>query len=209
MAASKRIRRTYETKVTQCKCEHCGKKFELPTSVVARGKGGKFCSRSCVNFARDYKPIPPEIRFWAKVEKTPTCWLWRGYVRPDGYGDFGQSTIPGDNEYAHRYSYRLAHGAIPDGLLVLHHFDVRNCVNPKHLYAGTAKQNTGDMFARNRAKPPRGESHFCAKLKAADVRRAREMRRNGMYWREIAEAFSVNEATTRRAVTGKSWSWVT
>jgi len=140
----------YSTKTTQCTCEHCGSKFERSTSEVARGKAGRFCSKSCSNLARDYKSRPPQERFWARVDKSGSCWLWTGYVTENGYGQFGQSTVSGDNEYAHRYSYKISHGPIPEGSMVLHKCDVRTCVRPDHLYLGTAKQNTADMDARGR-----------------------------------------------------------
>lgn len=73
------------------------------------------------------------------------CWLWQGALTPKGYGRFGQ-------EKAHRYSYRLFNGVIAEGLLVFHRCDVRNCVNPEHLWLGTAAQNQQDMAVKGRAK---------------------------------------------------------
>ncbi len=53
---------------------------------------------------------------------------------------------------AHREAYKLAHGRIPRGKLVLHKCDTRRCINPEHLYAGTAAQNTDDMLRRGRGR---------------------------------------------------------
>lgn len=77
-------------------------------------------------------------RFWSKVDKSGDCWLWMAYVTPTGYGQFGLS---GRVCRAHRVSYELAFGGIPEGLVVDHMCHVKSCVNPDHLRAVTTKQN--------------------------------------------------------------------
>jgi hypothetical protein len=82
----------------------------------------------------------PEQRFWMKVQKTPTCWLWTaGVNRLTGYGRFGLRH--GVMVDAHRYSYELAHGTIAAGLDVHHTCLTRRCVNPDHLEAVTRSEN--------------------------------------------------------------------
>lgn len=82
---------------------------------------------------------PESGRFWAKVNKTETCWLWTGSRKPEGYGEFG---IGGRRKtLAHRYSYELAKGPIPAGLVIDHLCRVRACVNPAHLEAVTQQTN--------------------------------------------------------------------
>lgn len=81
----------------------------------------------------------PELgRFWAKVLKTETCWLWTATKNPKGYGMFRTSY---GVRPAHRIAYALANGEIAEGRLIDHTCHVRNCVNPGHLRAVTPKQN--------------------------------------------------------------------
>jgi hypothetical protein len=94
------------------------------------------------------KSTPPAERFWAKVEKTDSCWPWRAGVNKE-YGEFNF----GNNwmRQAHRVAWELTHGPIPDGLCVLHKCDVPLCVNPDHLFLGTKLDNVRDMIAKGRA----------------------------------------------------------
>jgi hypothetical protein len=79
-----------------------------------------------------------EERFWAKVEKRDGCWAWNAYTDKDGYAMF---TINSQPVRAHRMSWELANGPIPEGLEIDHRCLTRDCVNPDHLRVATKKQN--------------------------------------------------------------------
>jgi hypothetical protein len=79
------------------------------------------------------------IDFWEYVNKTDSCWLWTGRVAA-GTG-YGVLSINGRETYAHRLSYEIAYGEIPDGLVTDHLCRVRLCVRPDHLEAVTTREN--------------------------------------------------------------------
>lgn len=107
------------------------------------------------------KPIPPEIRFWAKVSKGPgkdDCWLWTAWTFKDGYGGFD---VDGRTIIAHRYAYILAYGTIPPDLSVCHNCpngDNPGCVRPSHLWLGTTGANNRDAMAKGRLSS--GDRHY-------------------------------------------------
>lgn len=143
-------------------------------------------------------------RFWSKVNKSSGCWLWTASTQTGGYGQF--SVLDARGHYvprrAHRVSWELAFGQVPDGLCVLHRCDVRTCVNPDHLFLGTRADNTADMVTKKRQKRGlRGEDV----LTAEEVGAMRELRMRGRSAREIAEAYGVGEKTAWAIVTGRSW----
>ena len=81
--------------------------------------------------------------FWFYVEKTESCWLWKGSRAKNGYGNFHVpgSGMNGSTVYAHRYSYEEIKGKIPYGMDLDHKCRVRHCVNPEHLEVVTRSEN--------------------------------------------------------------------
>lgn len=118
-----------------------------------------------------YSPWPQ--RFWEKVSKSDDrdkCWLWTGSVGGHGYGQIHKDGKP---RTAHRLSYQLSVGEIPDGMHVLHRCDVRACCNPNHLFIGSNRENMLDKISKGRHNAPRGERSPKAKLTEDDIKQIR------------------------------------
>src|SRR5262245_56458307 len=118
-------------------------------------------------------------RFAVRYEPEPNsgCWLWLRARKspPQNYGVFGVGSYAAGTyrqDYAHRLSYILHHGHIPDGMCVLHRCDNPPCVNPDHLFLGTHNDNVQDKIAKNRDNF--GERNGQAKISASDVQLIRE-----------------------------------
>jgi hypothetical protein len=108
-------------------------------------------------------------RFWSKVRKIEGgCWEWIGGKNDEGYGKFNLNRN-GGTVNAHRYSYQLNIGPIPKGMLVCHHCDNPSCVNPKHLFLGTAEDNAWDKENKNRGNHPAGSQCHLSKLAEKDI----------------------------------------
>jgi hypothetical protein len=130
-------------------CRNCDKRISIPKSETRSPLGQKYCDNECRSEAAR-KRLP--MRFWAKVHKTETCWLFMGLRTKFGYGEFHVTARQPVG--AHRVAWILTHGGpIPQGIYVCHTCDVPACVNPAHLYLGTPTDNARDVVVRGRRKP--------------------------------------------------------
>lgn len=155
---------------------------------------------------RGPKPKSVEARFWTKVHKTDGCWLWTACCDKKGYGAIGigsRSDGTRKTELAHRMSFRLANGDIPDAQHVLHRCDNPRCVNPAHLFLGTNDENVADMVAKKRHA--RGEGHGNAKLTAEQVREIRELHAGGDSQVSLGRRFGVSQPAVCYVVRGVNW----
>lgn len=166
-------------------CAHCGRHFTKPYGHRTMEKI-RFCSQSCAGAAERATALE-RIYEYSIPEPNSGCWLWLRSVKPTGYGRFG---FDRPVTSAHRASYELHFGAIPDGAHVLHKCDTPCCINPHHLYLGDPQQNTADKIARGRQ--PRGERSAQAKLSADDVKKIRaSKKRTSVLAREFGISASV------------------
>lgn len=147
--------------------------------------------------------------FWARVDRSGSCWIWTGARFTNGYGSSGRK---GRHKYAHRQSWEMINGPIPHGKLVLHHCDVRNCVNPEHLYLGSHADNMRDCMERKRhqkyVKPwtvLRGEECGPSKLTEADVI---AIRADDGKQRDIAKQYGISQYNVWSIKHRKTWRHV-
>lgn len=152
------------------------------------------------------KRIPIEIRFWEYVRKTRGCWKWVGAKRSKGYGAIGESGRGGGTRLAHRVSWTIHYGPIPNGMSVLHKCDNPECTNPKHLFLGTIKDNATDM--KNKGRSTHGEKHPNARLTEAQVIRIRELSKTNMLQSEIAKVVGTTRKNVSQIATGHRWKRV-
>jgi len=152
------------------------------------------------------KPTSLITRFECKFLKKcdSECWPWTASVKENIYGKFyiGQHTM----RYAHRVSYELYIGPIPLGLNVLHKCDNTLCVNPRHLFLGTQKDNVQDMIIKKRDRRGicRGENGQ-AKLCAEDVQK---IINSSLSTKALASAFRVSSQCISDIKSGRTWEHV-
>jgi len=146
-----------------------------------------------------------EERFWSKVKigETNQCWEWMTYIWPDGYARFA---VGHRMQLAHRVSYTINVGAIPDGLCILHRCDNRSCVNPAHLFLGTQQDNIKDCA--NKGRFARGERIGASKLTNYQVVEIKRSLARGLAIRAIARQFDVMPYTIRQIRDRKSWNHI-
>jgi len=161
-------------------------------------------------------------RFWAKVQKGPQCWGWLGGKQTNGYGTM---TANGNRWLAHRFSWRLHNGDIPEGLVICHTCDNRVCVRPDHLFVGTVQDNNSDMVAKGRhargsthgtvtmphrypaARLPRGERVHSAKLTESQVLELRRRKAEaGATYESLASEFGLSKSNVWNIVQRRTWA---
>jgi len=148
-------------------------------------------------------------KFWSRVQKTDTCWLWTGGATRQGYGAF--YLADGSQMLSHRFSYELVHGvgSLPRGRgtkVLRHRCDIRRCVHPEHLVLGTYKENSQDAAVRGRMHP--GEKHGNARLTRDAVRKIRKLREEGVSPSAVAEQFGVDRRYVGQLERRERWAHI-
>jgi len=139
-----------------------------------------------------------EERFWQKVEKTETCWIWTGARSGAGYAMFGGKS-------ASHISFFFATGRWPEhGMFLLHRCDCPPCVNPDHLREGTQADNIKDAAEKGRMR--RGELNGSAKLTSERVREIRAALLRGDLQCDVATSFGVSKQTICNIAHGRIWN---
>lgn len=165
---------------------------------------------------RIYIVKTPEERFWNSILKgdTDECWPWVG--RNENATPFrGSICVDGRRKtqkivLAHRFSYEMHNGKIPDGLIVCHKCDYPPCCNPKHLFIGTHKDNTRDMmekgrdaFSDGRIPHPMGEKSILATLTDSTRNQIKELRLSGRTTTSLAKEFGISAGHVSKIALGR------
>jgi len=187
-------------------CEWCGEE----------SGARRYCSNKC-NCAHWYwkkqngllePQKTPEERFFSYIFPVTEsgCWLWVGPVCSHKPGrEYGVIKMNGESFLAHRLSYEIHKGKIPDGLSVCHKCDVPNCINPDHLYAGTHKQNMDDMYRKGRYTRPKGSKHHKSKLTRDDVLAIRASNKTE---KELAAHYDISNTHVGRIRRREFWGHI-
>ncbi len=159
-------------------------------------------------------------RFWKHVRKTESCWLWIS-AKTEGYGVFPIGGGAIGSVLAHRASYAMFYGSVPARLLVCHTCDVRECVNPSHLFVGTYADNSADMRRKGRSAMGkrngmhthpevvrRGEQIANSKLTKKDILEIRSLWSKGMTHLAIAQSYRVSRSAIGKIINRDRWSHV-
>lgn len=204
-------------------CFVCGAGFSV---IPSRANKARTCSLACWN--QHQKAVnPPEMKpkwpYWKPCSSLPIaerirarsvvmgsgCMEWTDRLSRAGYG---RTTYLGKEWGAHRLSWFLKNGPIPDGMNVLHKCDNPPCINPEHLFLGTHLDNMRDMAAKGRAKSGGvfGEDHGHAKLTSNEVEEilialALAKSKDGTSGR-LALKYGVSDATISHIKHGKAWA---
>lgn len=206
-------------------CRHCANAF-LIERYRTEGQEGIFCSARCYHASKSKADAET---FWANVVPIESgCMEWRGAPLRGGLA-YGRLRVRGKAMRAHRYAWELANGQIAPGLFVCHRCDNAACVNPSHLFLGTAADNNRDMVAKGRARYPgarnplRGDEHpfrkrpelvrrgdhaSAAKLTTEKVIELRRRHAAGATYTSLATELGMTDAAVRCAIIGRTWSHV-
>jgi len=176
--------------------EQVGSRFDVSTTTI-----WYWMERYDIETSRT-DPVRPRFEERYEVNDDTGCWEWTAGTTDYGYGAL---SVEGDAEGAHRVSYRLHNGEIPDGAIICHTCDNPPCVNPDHLYAGDAESNAQDAKDAGNIPRPHGTEGPKAKLTEEEVVTFREKYANGATMADLSEEYDVSMATVSRITSGDAY----
>lgn len=136
-------------------------------------------------------------------EPNSGCWLWMGYILPDGYGRIWGGKDIGRNLGTHQAAYTVFVGPIPPGMFVCHKCDTPACIRPDHLFLGTCQDNANDMVSKKRHK-------FGSRIARTNLteQQVSDILSDLRSYPEIAKDYGVTEDVICRIQIGRSWKHV-
>lgn len=192
-----------------CKCS-CGNE-----KIICSESFNRNLTKSCGCLVKKKSiqlHLKTKERLLERIKINKDCWEWQGGKSCEGYGTCG---IGYGAQTAHRASYLAFKGEIPKGLFICHHCDNKSCINPDHLYAGTAKDNSRDAVERGLqprgpcpAKSRKGILNCHAKLDEEKIKYIRFICDNGFKKSEISKFFNVHYSTIKNIASRKTWKHV-
>lgn len=147
-------------------------------------------------------------RFEMKFERgnDDECWLWLGKKNYKGYGYFCMGTSK--SVASHRVAYELYVGKIPKGLLVCHSCDNRECINPRHLWIGTAKENNKDRDKKGRFVALKGEKNGMTKITEKTAREIKMRIMTGEPMSKISRELNITYSIVNNIKAGLTWKYI-
>lgn len=211
----------FESSLIKYTCLRCNKDFEKKSFQTK----GKFCSIKCIKFIGNKDTLKSRLNkgpwqlateeeklsllkknFDRIIVKKDGCWDTKKKCFDSGY--FSINTGKRKSILAHRVSWMIYKGPIPDGLWVLHRCDNPRCTNPDHLFLGTPSDNMRDCINKNRKNPPFGSSHYNVLLNDDKVKDIRILIEQGYSQSNIGKKFNVSPSTIQNIADGKTWKHV-
>ena len=195
-------------------CENCKQEF---TTKKRAGRIIRFCSQKCSNellnplkskrwadFRDERQKEPREVLvekmkpvFESNFDKSDGCWLWKGSKKGPKRLEYGAFNFRDESSVAHRFSWFIYRGDIPQDLLVLHKCDVPLCVNPDHLWLGTHLDNERDKISKGRGK--------CEKLSVEKVKELKSLMKADFGDMNLARKYGVSYQTIWHIRIGRTW----
>jgi len=187
----------------QTRARFCGKKcwYEWNAKNLASFNEKRFQWKTATEFQKLEKI---KINYEKYVIKKDGCWLWNGVVDKDGYGQLPCGYHKQGK--AHRISWLLHKGEIPNGMLICHSCDNPPCTNPDHLFLGTIKENNED--SRKKGRLALGVKNRNSKLDEKSVIEIRNLLKIGIKSKRIAQDFGVSPSQICAINKGKSWKHI-
>ena len=195
-------------------CLTCKITFEAPIGYKIK----KFCSIECYGKSmqgierpsflktetKEYKLNRLKKYFEKYVIRQEGCWDWKGHNTKK----YGSLQYNGKSISAHRASWLIHYGEIPDGMFVCHKCDNPRCKNPEHLFLGTPTNNVHDMYKKGRNNSPRGEKSSNAKLTNQRAIEIKQMLKEKVPVVDIVQKFNSKPSTIYDIKDGKTWKHI-
>lgn len=193
------------------KCKVCEKEFHR---IVTNGRNDpSYCTRECydkdhfiwANASKEQQLERLKMLYEKNVIRQEGCWDWKGYIARTGYAEIGRSKNFHEKN-AHRISWMIHKGNIPEGMYICHKCDNPKCTNPDHLFIGTHQDNDKDRDEKGRNV--KGEDVESSILKDQDIKEIKTLLTQGKSCLEISRKYDVSHDAIKRINKNETWKHI-